>query len=903
MEMFTLPQKRSYIRLSRKEKEKSEEIKVENIRVKFVGANSKVKIEGLEESEAKVSYFRGKDPRKWVKGARTYHKVLYRELYPHIDLIVYGKEGRIKHEYQVRVGGEVENIKVIYGGIERLLVNERGQLEIETGEGILREDVSLSYQVVNGKQIEVEAEYVIDEDYDVRLKLGEYRKDEELIIDPGLEYSTYLGGSSFDYAEGIAIDGNRNAYVTGWTGSSDFPTTPSAYDISIDGYADVFITKINASGTDLIYSTFLGGSLGSSPPDCGYAIAVDGNGNAYVAGDTASNDFPTTPGAYDTSYNDWRDAFITKLNSTGTDLIYSTFLGGAKNDICYGITIDVNGNAYVTGDTGSTDFPTTTGVYDTTYNGGDSDVFITKLNSTGSGLVYSTYLGGSTWERGLSIAIDGSGNAYLTGDTTSTDFPAISGAYDTSYNGGEWDAFITKLNSSGSTLLYSTYLGDNSNDCGSGIDIDGNGNAYVTGVTNSTDFPTTPGAYNTTHNGLYDAFITKVNSSGSDLAYSTFLGGELSDDGRGIAVDGRGDAYVIGGTHSITFPTTTDAFDPSFNGSVDAFITRINSTGTALIYSTFLGSNGWDSVSAITIDGSGNAYVTGSTPSTDFPTTTGVYDTTYNGGDSDVFITKLPTSLKKDGLLGTWDGSGVWFRNSVTGSWVKMSTPADLVTAGDLDGDGTDDLIGVWSSGLWVKYSSSGSWARLTTLLPSHIASGDMNGDGRDDVLGTWASGVWYKDSVSGTWVKMCSVPAYLITAGEIDGDGTDDLVGTWSSGLWVKYSETGTWGKICTPLPSDIDAGLFRSGWGAGAMNFEGPIGGVYVEGPDSIDDYLDLSGEGPGGWNFAFQVEENLVPQEKGLKIMMRIPGPGEPGFKYIEQKNLVPLEKPESKKKRRK
>jgi len=342
-------------------------------------------------------------------------------------------------------------------------------------------------------------------------------------------------------------------------------------------------------------------------------------------------------------------------------------------------------------------------------------------------------------------------------------------------------------------------------------------------------------------------------------------------------------------------------------------------------------------------------------------------------------------------LLGTWDGSGVWYRNSVTGSWIKMSTHANLVAAGDIDGDNTDDLIGVWSSGLWVKYSSTGTWTRLSTVLPSSIASGDMSGDGRDDVLGTWPSGVWYwhsgckiwvkmcstpaqvvtagdldgdnradligtwssglwvkysstdtwtklasnlpsditsgdmsgdgrddvlgtwpsgvwyKNSVSGTWVKMCSVPAYLVTAGDIDGDSTDDLIGTWSSGLWVKYSSTGTWQRMTPILPTDIDAGKMR-GWGGsacveGLMEFSEPIRGVYAEGPGSIDNYLDLSSEGPGGWNFAFQVEENLVPQKKGLKIMMRIPGPGEPGFKYIEQKNLFPQERLKGKKENKK
>jgi len=244
-------------RLMRKEKEKGEEIKVENIRVRYVGMKEKVKVEGMDESQAKYSYFQGKNPQKWVKGARAFNKLIYRELYPNIDLIVYGNGRRIKNEYRIRVGGEVEKIKLRYEGIKQLRVNERGQLEIETEQGILKEDIPLSYQIIEGKKVEVETKYVIENDNTLRFKVGEFKKDRELIIDPDLIYSTYLGGSSSDEGHGIAVDGSGNVYVTGYTSSEDFPTTPGAYGINYSENCDVFIIIINSTGSESIYSNFL----------------------------------------------------------------------------------------------------------------------------------------------------------------------------------------------------------------------------------------------------------------------------------------------------------------------------------------------------------------------------------------------------------------------------------------------------------------------------------------------------------------------------------------------------------------------------------------------------------------------------------------------------------------------
>jgi hypothetical protein len=323
-----------------------------------------------------------------------------------------------------------------------------------------------------------------------------------------LVYGTFIGGSSGDYGEGIAVDGGGNAYVTGLTLSSDFPTTPGAFDTSYNGDDDAFVVKLNPTGNSLSYGTFIGGS----DSDWGSGIAVDGGGNAYVTGLTRSSDFPTTSGAFDTSFGGYRDAFVVKLNPDGSFLVYGTFIGGSDDEYSHGgIAVDGGGNAYVTGTTDSSDFPTTPGAFDTSLDG-YSDVFAVKLNPSGSLLSYGTFIGGSGGDKGWGIAVNGGGNAYVTGRTSSSDFPTTSGAFDTSYNGGYWeyDAFVIKLNPDGSSLSYGTFIGGSSWDEGYGIAVDGGGNAYVTGTTYSSDFPTISGAFDTSHNGYYDAFVVKL---------------------------------------------------------------------------------------------------------------------------------------------------------------------------------------------------------------------------------------------------------------------------------------------------------------------------------------------------------------------------------------------------------
>ncbi len=407
----------------------------------------------------------------------------------------------------------------------------------------------------------------------------------------------------------------------------------------------------SSAGVSLVYSTYLGGSNN----DAGDAIAVDGSGNAFVTGATNSTTFPPQ-NAYDASHNGYYEAFVTKLSPAGNSLVYSTYLGGSSYDYGLGIAVDGSGSAYVTGYTGSSDFPTQN-FYDASYNG-SYDVFVTKLSATGNSLLYSTYLGGSNFDGGAVVAVDGSGSAYVTGGTESTNFPTQN-PYNASQN-GQRDGFVTKLSTTGNSLLYSTYLGGSNYDDGLGLAVDGGGNAYVTGVTNSTNFPT-QSPYDASHNGLNDAFVTKLSATGNSLVYSTYLGGSDFEHGWDIAVDGSGNAYVTGETGSPNFPTQ-DPYDASHNDSGDVFVTKLSATGNNLLYSTYLGGSRSDNGAGIALDGSGNAYVTGATTSPDFPTQN-PYDASHHGIWYDVFVTKLSAtgnSLLYSTYLGEYDYDHGW---------------------------------------------------------------------------------------------------------------------------------------------------------------------------------------------------------------------------------------------------
>src|SRR3990172_3356909 len=401
----------------------------------------------------------------------------------------------------------------------------------------------------------------------------------------------------------------------------------------------------------LFWASYLGGGL----RDEAYAIDLDGAGNPVVAGYTYSTDFPATPGAYDVTYADFGDVFVAKLRPDGSSLLWVTYLGGGGADWGYGLALDGLGNAVVTGSTLSTDFPATPGAYDVTYSGA-AEVFVAKLSAGGSSLLWATFLGGGGADWGSGLAPDGLGNAVVVGDTASANFPATPGAYDASFNGGPWDAFVAKLAANGSSLLWGTYLGGGDVDGGRAVALDGAGNPVVAGATFSANFPATLGAYDISSNGGGDAYVAKVGATGSSLLWATYVGGAGEDTPLAVKLDNSGNAVVAGISESTDFPTTPGAYevtysadfpatagtyDMTLNGTTDAFVASLGAAGSSLLWATYLGGGSDERAHALALDGSGNAVLAGRTSSADFPATPGAYDVTYNGGLNDAFVANV----------------------------------------------------------------------------------------------------------------------------------------------------------------------------------------------------------------------------------------------------------------------
>lgn len=599
----------------------------------FMGASPEAHLEAASLQPGRVNYLTGSDPSAWQRGLPTYGGVVYRDLWPGIDMTFKGTGGQLKYEFLVQPGASPSDIRLAYAGAESLSVGGQGDLLVHTGTRTITDTRPVSHQHIGGRTTPVASSYLLTGGLGYGFEVGAYDPRIPLTIDPGLQYSTFIGGGLNDEGTGIFVEGGK-AFVTGQTHSPDYPTTPGAFDQVYGPGADVFVTKLDTSGSQLIYSTFIGGTVVGGGIDVGEDIFVK-NGEAYVTGETFSTDFPTTPGAWDNSHNGLDDGFALKLNSSGRALVFSTFLGGTLGDQGRGIDV-YQDRTYVTGVTFSPTFPTTPGAWDTIHNG-TNDAFVTRLNANGSALEYSTFLGGPFSEEGQDVAVEDR-KAYVTGFTESSTFPTTPGAHDDNHNGLR-DVFVTKLNATGSALDYSTFLGGTMDDEGFGIAVESD-EAYLTGVTESGNFRTTAGAYDDDYNGgLGDAFVAKVNRAGSRLVYSTYLGGDNFDLSEEIVVRG-GKAYVAGQTNSPNFPVTDNAFDQSYEGGIrDAFITKLNGTGSALEYSTYLGGGARDQARDIAVSGE-EMFVTGFTTSIDFPTTPGAWDNIQNG-NRDVFVTKL----------------------------------------------------------------------------------------------------------------------------------------------------------------------------------------------------------------------------------------------------------------------
>lgn len=624
------------------------------VRMKLEGANPATSVEGLDQLESRTNYFSGPDPAHWYTDIPSYARVRYAQVYPGIDMVFYGSQRQLEYDFVVAPGSDPNVIQIAFKGIEDAEINRMGDLQLRTAQGNLQLSKPIAYQEKNGTREEVSASYIRKGVSGIGFQLGDYDRSRPLIIDPVLVYSTYLGGNGFDQGYGIAVDSFGSAYVTGKTAAADFPTTSGAFQTTFGGGDALFIAKLNPQGTALVYSTYINGASGNG-------IAVDSAGNAYVTGEASTLNFPTTPGAFQTEPYGF-DTFVTKLNATGSALVYSARFGGNFDDFGRAIALDGAGNAYITGWTvcraTTCTFPTVN-AFQPKYAGGNNDAFVTKINSQGSALVYSTYLGGgqiinATDDWGEGIALDSAGSAYVTGYTYAPDFPVTPGAYDTSRAG--LDAFVTKFTPDGKLLVYSTFLGSAGRELGMDIAVDANGSAYVTGITESFDnpytpeydgFPVTPGAFQTT--GSFDAFVTKLNPQGSGLVYSTYLGGTGGDDRAwGIAIDSLGNATITGDTKANAQDTNNfpvvDAVQTNYGGGLsDAFVSKLNPAGTALVYSTYLGGSLYDEGRGIALNGSGDAFAIGSTSSDNFPTSNPMQGS--NGGGlnnhDDAFVVKI----------------------------------------------------------------------------------------------------------------------------------------------------------------------------------------------------------------------------------------------------------------------
>jgi Chitobiase/beta-hexosaminidase C-terminal domain/Bacterial Ig-like domain (group 3)/Beta-propeller repeat len=634
------------------------------VTMQLAGSSTNAEPAGENPLPGKSNYLLGSDPAQWHTNVPAFAKVRYSGVYPGVDLIYYGNQQQLEYDFVVAPGADPAPIRIHFAGATGLKLDSGGDLVVLARNGSIAFQHPVVYQVVSGRRQLVRGSFALAANQSASFVLGNYDHSKPLVIDPSLIYATYLGGSNLDTIASIAVDATGAAYLAGTTSSTDFPVTPGVIETTDkDPHGTSFITKLNASGTALIYSTFLGGSGSNYGGDTAKQIAVDGSGEAYAVGSTCSTDFPVTQVAFQTTNkaaaNSQCTAFVSELNASGTALVYSTFLGGTGTDSATALVLDSAKNIYVAGSAASSNFPTTAGVVQTTNKSAAIfgwNEFVAKINPAASGaasLVYSTYLGGSDEYSGpdnMQVAVDKSGDAYVSGIAISTDFPVTTGAYQTTKKApsGHSDMTMSKLNPTATKLLYSTYLGGTGSPYGddeaNALAVDSSGNVYLSGNTWEADYPVTKGAFQTTSNSvansLASGFITKMNPEGSALVYSTYLSGSGGDRAFGLGVDNSGNAYITGSAHSTDFPVTKNAFQTSnpaaFNNGAVVFLTELNPVGAALVYSTYLGgqSSFDDTGYGVALGSGGAVYLAGFTNAPDFPVTKSAYQTNFNSQQS-----------------------------------------------------------------------------------------------------------------------------------------------------------------------------------------------------------------------------------------------------------------------------
>ncbi|MGC1107643.1 MAG: SBBP repeat-containing protein [Candidatus Acidiferrales bacterium] len=681
--------------------ESEQHAKNPTLRMKLVGAKTHATVKGVDELPGKSDYFVGNDPKKWRTNVPTYAKVKYDGIYPGIDLVYYGNEQKLEYDFIVAPGAHANLIRLRFAEAENLRIDKEGALVLETRSGEARFEAPKLYQEVKGSRRTVEGHYSLQKERTLEFAVGNYDRTKPLFIDPVLIYATYLGGGGDDVGNGIAVDSSGNAYITGSTASTNFPTE-NAFQPTNGGSGDAFVTKISADGSQLVYSTYLGGSL----KDSGNGIAVDSSGDAYVTGEATSADFPTTPNALQPTQSG-SQAFVAEISADGSQLLYSTYLGGTNfnGDLGESIAVDSSGDAYVVGGWGTL------------------NAFVAKISADGSQLVYSTVLNaggaGDVEVVGQAIAVDSAGNAYATGFTTSPNFPTTPNAFQTSYDDlGNELAFVTKVSADGSQLVYSSYLGGNGPANGTGIAVDSTGDAYVIGSA-----------------GSVSGLLAKISPDGSQLlSFNTYSsnGGDFGFTPGGIALDSAGDVYITGAGGQ-----TLPALNNQPMTCPGAFVARFNANelpnvATSTCIGTTSGGVNLSQGTAIAVDSAGNAYVTGKTQGAAIATVNALQPSPAGGLDA--FVAKvgtvnfLPSTLTFAGqVIGTTSpAQTVTLTNFGTGGLAISGLSISGANASDFAE--TDNCVGSVSAtsscSISVSFTPTGAGSRTGTLNITDSAAG-----------------------------------------------------------------------------------------------------------------------------------------------------------------------------------
>ncbi len=745
------------------------------LQMQLAGASSNSRVHGLEELPGTSNYFVASNPNRWRMDVPTFRKVAYDDVYPGVSLVYYGNQRQMEYDFVVAPGANPEQIRLSISGAQQLSIDDQGNLVLHNKAGDVTLLAPKVYQRISGQNRPITGQWKLQSKNVAGFRLGAYDRSRALVIDPVLMYSSFLGGSQKNTLRRIAVDSEGNTYVAGYTSSGDFPAAPTPQALTFGNGSQLrgaFVAKIDKSGSNLVYSTYLSGSVEEEAT----GLAVDPAGNLYVAGTTHSPDFPTR-NAYQsvcaTHAGPCSSAFLTKISPSGDSILYSTYLGGSGGESARSLEVDAQGSAYVLGVTSSPDFPVTAGVAQARCGGAcQQNAFVAKFDPTGQHLAYASYLGGSGTDEASDIALDSSANVYIAGHTTSPDFPlAVPFQKSCALDAGSSaacvpTAFVTKLQADGSAFVYSTYLGGTLGSKATAIAVDAKGSAYVAGSTQSSDFPVAKAFRKScsldsaSRLCSEDAFLTKLDPTGKTLVYSTYLGGSGKDVVSAIAVDSLGNVSVVGITESKDFPVVAP-IQSALKGTSDAFVARFNPSGSALTFSTYHGGSAAESGVGIALDAQSNIYITGQTSSTDFPTQH-AFQSSCAGACTSSFVTKMSvpppgvtvsTTTLTSSVNPSVFGQTTTLTATVTGGSGTPTGNVDFMDGATLLGNATLDATG------------TGVFPSSTLSAGSHSLSAVYNGDAT--YASSTSSAVSQTVNAASTTTAVTAAPASPSTFGE----------------------------------------------------------------------------------------------------------------------------------------